>query len=149
MSDATADAQRVREALNEKWAISRKLRLALEILPVYVHARWLLSRRDLPGTLEALRRMPSRPELPELEAQLTGIRLGRAIERTLGPLPADSRCLIKSLVLLRLLARRGINVSFIIGVQPAPTFQAHAWIERGGLPLIAAGGGQYERLAEL
>jgi hypothetical protein len=149
VSDALAEARRVRAALDEKWTISRKLRLAVEILPVYVRARWLLARRDLPATLEALRSMPALPEVEELDAQLIGIRFGRAVERTLGPLPADSRCLIKSLVLLRLLARRGIQASFIIGVQPAPTFKAHAWVERGAVPLISAGDGRYERLVEL
>ena len=35
-------------------------------------------------------------------------RLGRAVMRTLDPLPLDSRCLVRSLVLTTLLARRGV-----------------------------------------
>ncbi len=149
MSDVVSDYRRIREVLDKRWTVQRKLRVALEIVPIYVRARWLLKRRDFPTTLGTLREIRNPSTLSELDQQLVGIRLGRAVERTLGPLPADSRCLIKSLVLIRLLARRGVDGRFIIGVRSDPNFQAHAWVEKGGTPLLDDGAGAYERLAEL
>ena len=149
MTDTVSEYRRIREALDERWSIGRKLRLSLEILAVYVHARWVMKRKDFDSALAALRTIASPSTLSELDQQLAGIRLGRAVERTLGPLPADSRCLIKSLVLTRLLARRGIDGRFIIGVRRDPDFRAHAWVEKAGIPLMDDGGDDYERFAEL
>ena len=149
MSGAASEYLRIREALDEEWSLRRKLRLVLEILPVYVRARWLLARREFPAVLAVLREVRKPTELSELDQQLLGVRLGRALERTLRPLPADSRCLIKSLVLTNLLARRGVDTQFIIGVRWAPDFQAHAWVEKAGVALLDTGDDQYQRLAEL
>ena len=81
--------------------------LAGEILAAYVEvvgrcagaasaARWRLCGR--PRRRPTLRR----------GRDMAGRRLGHAVARTLRVLPADSRCLMQSLVLTRLLARRGI-----------------------------------------
>lgn len=69
--------------------------------------------------------------------------------RTLTVLPADSRCLMRSLVLTGLLARRGISSSLIIGVRLEPEFAAHAWVEYGGEPLLPPGDPSLGRLTEL
>ncbi len=78
-----------------------------------------------------------------------GVRLGRAAGRTLSLLPADSRCLARSLVLLALLARRHIEAQLVIGARQGPEFGAHAWIELEGVPLNDPGGPEYERLVEI
>lgn len=149
MIDAASQNRRIRDVLDEPWSIGRKLRLALEIVAVYVHARWAMKRKDFDSALATLRASSHDSALSELDQQLVGIRLGRAVERTLGPLPTDSRCLIKSLVLTRLLATRGIHGRFIIGVRWDPNFRAHAWVEKAGIPLMDDGAGSYDRLAEL
>lgn len=81
------------------------------------------------------------------DARRVGIRLARPVRRTLDPLPWDSRCLMSALVLLRMLARRGIVCRLVIGVRPGDVFQAHAWIEHGGSPLLPTLG--YEPLTVL
>ena len=64
-------------------------------------------------------------------------------------LPTDSRCLVRSLVLTRLLARRDIPSTLIIGVTAAPEFKAHAWVEHAGRPLLPSYGPMFARLVEL
>ena len=59
--------------------------------------------------------------------------------RTLKLIPGDTRCLARSLVLTRLLARRGIPAKLVIGAQPAPDFRAHAWVECEGEPVLSPG----------
>jgi transglutaminase superfamily protein len=74
-------------------------------------------------------------------------RLSRAVERTLGPLPTDSRCLVRAVVLLRLLARRGRRGEVVIGVRKAGSFGAHAWVEVDGRPIVLGETDGFERLA--
>ena len=122
-----------------------------EVLAAYVRVRWSLARNDVSSTVAALR--ASRPhatrEATGFDDQLVGQRLGHAVRRTLTPLPSDSRCLVSSLTLTTLLARRGIRTSLVIGVRSAPTFEAHAWVEHHGVPLTPAGGDAFQRLMEL
>jgi hypothetical protein len=48
-------------------------------------------------------------------------------------LPWHSTCLERSLVLRRLLAKRGLDTELCIGVRKErETLQAHAWLEKGG-----------------
>jgi hypothetical protein len=132
-----------------------KLVLAGEIAVVYVRARRLLRRRGLPATVEALRTAPAtvaRELTPTTSS--AAMRLGRAVTRTLRVLPADSRCLMQSLVLTGLLARRGIASSLVIGVRPAEEFGAHAWVEHDGRPLLppgvtSEGEAAFQRLVEV
>ena len=79
-----------------------------------------------------------------------GLRLGRAVAKTLTKLPADSRCLMQSVVLTAMLERRATPVTLVIGVQqPGETFGAHAWVELDGTALLPTGGDQFARLVEL
>jgi hypothetical protein len=64
-------------------------------------------------------------------------------------MPADSRCLMRSLVLTRLLARRGIESRLVISVRPGERFAAHAWVEHDGVALLPADAPQSERLVTL
>ncbi len=58
--------------------------------------------------------------------------------KTLRPLPFDSRCLARSLVLVSVLSRRGIDSVLVIGVAVEPKFTAHAWVESGGMAAASA-----------
>ena len=130
----------------ETLPLRRKLALAREIVTAYVRARWLLRRHDLPSVLRELRSSPrGRPPT----AAVSDERLARAVRRMLRALPTDSRCLMQSLVLIRLLARRGRSASLAIGVSPAGTFTAHAWVESEGVPLLPTYEDEFSRLAEL
>lgn len=116
----------------------------------YGQARWLMTRRDLPSALASLRggtqprSATSGPDMPR-----AGRRLAGTISKSIGRLPADSRCLVRSLVLTRLLARRGVATTLVIGVHPGSDFAAHAWVEHRGDPLLWTGEPRYQRLTEL
>jgi transglutaminase superfamily protein len=123
----------------------RKLRLAGEILFEYLRAGWTLRRHGLEAALAAVPR-PSEADDPREHA--TSLRMGRAVDRTLSALPSDPRCLIRAVVLARVLARRGIGSRLVVGVRAAPEFTAHAWVEHLGAPLLPAGDYLRGRLAE-
>ncbi len=130
----------------------RKVALGVEILAAYARARWLLRRAGVPGAVDALRSVTPSEGLRARtvrEDELLGLRLGRAVVRVLGLLPTDSRCLVCSLVLTRLLARRGIPSALVIGVASEPAFAAHAWVETGDVPLLAPHEPDYAPLARL
>ena len=127
-------------------SLVRKLVLAGEIVAAYLRARALLSRRDVVEALAELRRPAGRPvEVPD---DFEVARLARAVVRTLRVLPTDSRCLMRSLVLTSLLARRGLATNVVIGVSFDDGFAAHAWVEEQGQPLLPPGV-SYSRLVEL
>jgi hypothetical protein len=130
-----------------------RFRLAGEIAAAYAVARWRLRRYGLRPTLAALRDAGAgaapAAALDERQTIGAGRRLGRAVTRTLGVLPADSRCLMCSLVLTRLLARRGIESELVISVRPGERFAAHAWLERGGAPLLPPDAPESARLTTL
>lgn len=128
-------------------AIPGKVALVTEIAATYVQVRLALSRHDLRDALLGLRR-PGRGRASAADVAM-GRRLGRAVGRTLGLLPADSRCLTQSLVLTRLLARRGIETSLVIAVRPGERFAAHAWIEYRDVPLLPVGDAGFEQLVKL
>jgi hypothetical protein len=134
-----------------------KARLALEVVASYPRVWWLLRRRGLRHTLAAVRRAPAGgagPQLAPEAARGAGLRLGRAVTRTLAFLPTDSRCLMRSLVLVSLLARRGIECRLVIGVRPGQELRAHAWVEHEGRALLPTGATRaapspYVRLVEV
>ena len=125
-----------------------KLALTCEILVAYVVVRWRLWRTEFPEALAAIRRTEARV-VTVGDPTLTGRRLARAASRVLRLLPTDSRCLMRSLVVVRLLARRGIDARLVLGVSGPGEFVAHAWVERGGVPLLPTGGESFRRLVEL
>lgn len=124
-----------------------KLALAAEIVVAYVQARRLLRSSGLRETLVALRAnaVPPRAGVEPREAR----RLGRAVVRTLSLIPADTRCLMRSLVLTRLLARRGIESRLLIAVRPGESFAAHAWVEHDGVALLPGRTPSFEELVAL
>ncbi len=127
-----------------------KLLLAAEILGIYCRVRLKLARSKFPVALAALRDSPPGMGPPDsVVTYMRAARLARAAQRTLRFVPADSRCLMQSLVLTSLLARRGITSSLSIGVNPGRDFKAHAWVEYSGRPLLPNFGDSYHLLTEL
>lgn len=126
---------------------SAKAALVAEILAAYARVRWELRRAGLERTLAALRKQPQRPAREDAVA--LGRRLAPVVARTLSVLPAESRCLMRSLVLTRLLARRGVPTQLVISVRPGARFAAHAWIEHDGIALLPADAPQFEHLVTL
>ena len=123
-----------------------KLRLRAEIAWSTMRVRRLLRRNDLSATLDRCRAAtvqsapaPSRDEV---------VNVARAVRRTLGALPGDSRGLIASLVLIAVLARRGVAASLVVG-RPRNGFGAHAWVEVRGLPALPAARDKFAQLAAL
>ena len=128
-----------------------KGRLAAEVLGTYALIRWSLRRAPLPSVVARLRQVQTaRPSGPLGTGH--GARLGRAIDRTLSPLPFDSRCLVRSLVLLRMLARRGESAHLVIAARPGDAeygFEAHAWVEVRGQAMLQPAASPYGRLVTL
>jgi hypothetical protein len=131
---------------------SARASLAIEVLVAYVAVRWSVSRTELPSVVGALRSCQG-PEGDQsdgasvLHHQLS-LRLGYIVEALLRRAPGDGPCLVRSLVLTRLLARRQIPARLVIGVQSEPSFSAHAWVEHRGQPLLPTDIA-HQRLVEL
>ena len=127
----------------------RKLRLAIEILRAYVVVRWSLRLRGVTTTLTSARCPHGGViALDGGNQQATAERLAVGVQKTLGVLPLDSRCLIRSLVLTRLMARRGLDSTVVFAARTQPEFAAHSWVEYRGVPLLPTGDG-FHRLKEL
>lgn len=129
---------------------AQKVGLLVEVLTSYLLTQWWLRRRGLPAAV-ALARGDRREhaDAAELAAHAYALRLGGVVRRVLAPFPTDTRCLARSLVLLRLLARRGMRTSLVLGVASDPEFSAHAWVEHDSCPLLPAGGGRFQQLTQL
>jgi hypothetical protein len=126
----------------------QKLRLAAEVLATYPAMMRLVRGSDLPRMVAAARavRASAPPVAPALEHEYA-LRLGVAVTRTLRLVPTDARCLVRSVVLTRMLSRRSIPSDLIVGVTSGQSFAAHAWVEHAHQPVLPPG--QHERLLEL
>jgi len=131
-------------------SLAERARLAGEVVATYARARRELRRTPIESAIASLRADPSLPPPADPgEGLEEARRLGWVVARTLRLLPGDTRCLTRSLVLTRLLARRGIAAKLVIGARPEPEFYAHAWVECEGEPVLSAGDGSFGRLVEL
>jgi hypothetical protein len=127
-----------------------RMRLGLEIAIAYARASRELHRASIEEVVARLRAAGAAPQSGDGDVELEEARrLGRATVRTLRFLPGDTRCLRRSLVVVRLLARRGIEARLVIGARTAPDFLAHAWVEHGGQPVLSPLDGSFGRLVEL
>jgi hypothetical protein len=123
-----------------------KARLVAEILAAYIPLIRVVRRNDLRAMVTKARAVDS-AAAPPGDPHGAALKLGGIVRATLKVLPTDGRCLIQSLVLVRLLARRSIAVRVVIGVRGGDAFAAHAWVEHDAVPVLPAG--RYERLMEL
>jgi hypothetical protein len=114
---------------------------------MYARTRWALRGHDLPRAVRQLREEQLQPGEPLSLVEC--LRVSRAVSRLLDPLPLDARCLVRSVVLSALLARRSTPTSLVIAVRPGEEFAAHAWVEREGAPLLPTGEPEFQRLAAL
>jgi hypothetical protein len=131
----------------ERFGSGEKIALILEILSDYVAMWRVLRLSDVLQMAARAREVPTRKRVANPLEHLVARRLGKVVGKTLGVLPTDSRCLIRSLVLVRLLARRSIASTLVIGVRKASEFAAHAWVEHDGEAILPPG--EYTRLTEL
>ena len=122
------------------------LRLVAEILRDYVIVRWRMRGRDIRTIVAELRGQDQRERHSDYPLAR---RLGRAVARTLAFVPTDNRCLVRSLVLDRLLARRSLGSVVVLAARAEPDFAAHAWVEHDGAPVLPPGSPSYKRLIEL
>lgn len=139
---------RIQPAGDRPLSGAAKLVLGVEVAATYIRARRSLRNDGLRDTLARLRAVESRGAAAS-DPVASGRRLGRIVSRTLGALPADSRCLSQSLVLTRLLAIRGVDSRLVIAVRPGESFAAHAWVEHDGVPLLPPGSERFEELVTL
>jgi hypothetical protein len=123
-----------------------KLRLRAEITWTTMRVRRLLRRNDLSAALDRCRSAEAENGPPPSRDEV--VRVARAVRRTLGTLPGDSRGLIASLVLIAVLARRGVAASLVVG-RPRNGYGAHAWVEVGGLPALPAAKDKFAQLVAL
>lgn len=127
---------------------ARRLPVAAETVVTYVQARRRMAREDdLRRLLASARRNIGNQTDAATLAEAWGV--ARIVSVTLALLPNDPRCLVRSLVLIELLARRGIPATLVIGTSGAQNFGAHAWVELSGEPLLSSAGFGEGRLAEL
>jgi N-acetylglucosaminyldiphosphoundecaprenol N-acetyl-beta-D-mannosaminyltransferase len=114
-----------------------KARMAIEIAGAYLVLRPHLQANDVRAMVSEARRVhPRRPLTRDPHPQETARRLGSMVQQVLSAFPADDRCLIQSLVLVRLLTQRGIDGSIVIGARSDGGFAAHAWVEYEGKPVL-------------
>jgi hypothetical protein len=128
---------------------AEKLALAYEVATSYAAARRALKRDGLRPALASLRTAAGDGRMHGDDVVAGGRRLGRVVRRTLAVLPGDTRCLTQSLVLTRMLARRGVESRLVIGVKAGESFAAHAWVEYDGAPLLPPGTEGFEELVTL
>jgi hypothetical protein len=125
------------------------VKLSVEILAAYAQSRRALRRAPIEAVVASLRSRSPSAAAPAGDSLYEAHRLGHAVERLLRLLPGDTRCLARSLVLTRLLARRGIQGKLVIGARADPEFLAHAWVEHDGIPVLDPGEESFGRLVEL
>jgi hypothetical protein len=129
---------------------TERLRLVVEIIAAYRQARRELRRAPIESVVAALRsESQSSQAVQAIDELHEARRLGWLVARTLKFVPGDTRCLARSLVLTRLLARRGIPAKLVIGACGGPDFLAHAWVEHDGQPVLSPGDESFGRLVEL
>jgi hypothetical protein len=126
-----------------------RVALATEVAMTYARVRWLMRTHDLSETVSNLRSDERGVSALGDDAGFEVFRLVEASGRVLRLFPTDTRCLARSLVTLRVLARRGVHTRLIIGVRTVPEFGAHAWIELAGRALLEPGDTAQGRLLEL
>jgi hypothetical protein len=136
---------------HRRWSLAERASLAKEITVTYVWARREIRRTSVDRATAIARdgrEAVIRDDRPGFEYQIA-LRIARIVERRLSHLPGDTRCLTRSVVLVRMLARRGMDARLVIGAHARPEFTAHAWVELDGHPLLDPLDYQAGRLTEI
>lgn len=138
-----------RPSAGHRRGLAERGRLVVEIVAAYLRARRALRQAPIVDVVAHLRegdgavRRGGGDDLEEARS------LGWIVVRTMALLPGDTRCLRRSLVLMQLMAKRGIPGRLVIGTRTRPDFLAHAWIEYRGEPVLSPLEGEFGRLVEL
>lgn len=103
--------------------------VAIRLLPV----RWLLPR-DGAATRERT-------------TSETALAVRAAIRSAVMRLPVKPACLVQSVAAAAMLRRRRLAYRFHIGARMKDTFEAHAWVESGGV--VVAGDGELQSFSVL
>ncbi|MGB0387104.1 MAG: lasso peptide biosynthesis B2 protein [Ardenticatenaceae bacterium] len=94
-------------------------------------ARLAIRRWQMPELLTRLQRA-ARPD----PAPVAHEPIVRAVQRAAHLHPIPMLCLPQSVALSWMLARRGLTCELVIGARPKEgTLDAHAWVERDGMPI--------------
>jgi Transglutaminase-like superfamily len=70
-------------------------------------------------------------QIRRLQAPDVSEAVGRALDYACSFYPKEALCLQRSVVLVKMLRKRGLHAKMIIGAQKLP-FKAHAWVEIDG-----------------
>jgi hypothetical protein len=134
----------------DRLPLGQRLRLGAEVLLTYIRVRARMRDDDAERAVARLRGRKSAQagKFTDGEQFLAAWRLAYAAVRVLNLLPTDSRCLFRSLTVMCMLDRRGLDQTLVIAVRPRP-FAAHAWVEVEGQPVLPDADSGYERLLEL
>jgi Transglutaminase-like superfamily len=115
-------------------SVAGRLRLLWPVWTTAVMVWIQLRRGSLPDMVERLGPADGRRRTPPT-------LLSRAVSRGLRLGPWQPRCLVRALVLYRLLRAQGDRPILVIGLhEERPTAEAHAWVELGGRDIGPAPG---------
>ena len=131
------------DIVKERIPVRYKLGILGRIAKTFVLVHLLLRRMALPDVVAALKKVERRRSY-----RIDPRRLGRVIYRMLAVGDRRARCLINSLVALRLLLEQGDNAELVIGLPESPAdIVAHSWIEIEGVDVgPPPGRGEHEEL---
>lgn len=114
--------------VSEALPVSAKVGLAVRIWRCFLVVRWEMKRYPLPELVAKL----GAPFSPT-QGRHAPHQLSRAVHRCLRIRWFQSTCLMRSLVLYRLLREQGERAELVIGLPAgATTHEAHAWVELNG-----------------
>jgi len=123
------------KSINIKKIISLSLRTIIESIAVTFSSRFTKSKfnREIESGLREKEVINDSSDLREVESILT-------ISRTLKLLPWANNCLLRSLIMIRVLSRYGVASRLRIGCSGSvEDFKAHAWISVNGVDYFRYG----------
>lgn len=125
--------------------VVRKVRLFIRIWALTVQVAVALRNRPLPDLVESYRIGDTVEGHPICAPR----KLSAAVTRSLRLGPWQPRCLIRSMVLYRLMREQGEEAKLVIGLPQNPKDHiAHAWVEVRGIDIgPAPGRGRNQELA--
>jgi Transglutaminase-like superfamily len=136
----------------------QRVALGLRIVVWALQSRWALHRGGIVAAVAFARRAApcrddarsgSRSDSEQVRSDVaTGKQLSSIVALVLGHMPGDTRCLVRSLVLLRLLSEQGVAGQVVLAVR-RESAEAHAWVEVEGAPVSTPAGDEFVRLSEL
>jgi hypothetical protein len=111
--------------------------LVLETAAGAVSIEIELMTRSLRDVLRKSERNAGKSTAPAEEADVMCARAGRVVRRVYRAFPIWNTCLRRSLVLHRMLRKRGIAADFRIGIgKDGERLLGHAWVESDGNPIL-------------